>query len=99
MMHDGPEGGPRGSAPNPHPEERPEDWVGAHLGQGHTWASLSSGAPSILCPRGRLAPLKGIHWESRAPINKKHGSGIVFPPFHKPLYALMWEFWCGLLEA
>lgn len=31
-------------------------------------------------PGGRLAPLKGVCWESRAPINKKHGSGIVFPP-------------------
>lgn len=47
-------------------------------------------------PGGRLAPLKGVCWESRAPINKKHGSGIVFPPrpnIHTPRLCLNVWVW------
>lgn len=51
-------------------------------------------------PGGRLAPLKGVCWESRAPINKKHGSGIVFPTtpdIHTPRLCL--NVWLWLLPT
>lgn len=79
--------GPGGSAPNPptppHPAVRPEDWVESADGMG---TSTTQGPASQRC--GECASvserssgsIKGVRRESRAPINKKHGSGIVFPP-------------------
>lgn len=97
--------GPGGLPPIPTPPSGEARGLGGSMGwdgdnKHYTRAGPLSGAPSMpVCPRGRLAPLKWVRREPRAPINKKHGSGIVFPPFHKPPSALMCEFWCGLLEA
>lgn len=85
VMHEGPEGGPRGSAPNPppHPAVRPEDWVESAVGMG---TSTAQGPASKRCAecasvsKRSSGSIKGVRWESRAPINTKHGSGIVFPP-------------------
>lgn len=73
-------------------------WAWQGWGWGWGWGrhkgQLFSGAPSVpVCPRGHLAPLNGIRWELKAPINKQDGSGIVFPPsFHKPLSVWVCEF-------
>lgn len=64
----------------PHPVERPEDWIWApHKGQ-----PLSDSPRMSVCPRGRLDPLEGVRWESRAPITKKWIWDSVSPPLSTP---------------
>lgn len=79
--------GPGGSAPNPptppHPAVRPEDWVESADGMGTstTQGPASQRCGECACVSERSSgSIKGVRRESRAPINKKHGSGIVFPP-------------------